>query len=140
MEKITHHALCPIYLSGDHNPPGIQSLIDLLPHYPRRHLYLLVGMGRDKNLDGILRPLFALENASVFLTQSPFQGRALTAEPGGYGDWLARAKGASASPEIALAKIRDLATAEDLIVVTGSLYLVGFFKNLFGRGTEGAIE
>ncbi len=37
-------APCPVYVSGDHNPAGVASLIELLAAYPRKHLHLLVGM------------------------------------------------------------------------------------------------
>ena len=114
-----------IFLSGDHNPQGIQSLLEILPHYPRNHLFILVGIGKDKDRDGILGPLFDLKDTSIFLTETPFRGLSLQE----YGPWLNQPQSqAFAKPLEALQKIADQATAEDLILVTGSLYLVGLIQ------------
>ncbi len=112
---------CPVYLSGDHNPDGVRSLLEILPHYPRQHLFILVGVGRDKDLDGILTPLAQLPHSSLFLTQTPFRGRSLAE----YGEWRSRAQGAWTDPREALQVLLAQATPLDCILVTGSLYLVG---------------
>lgn len=114
-------APCPVYLSGDHNPQGMDSLLEILPAYPRRKLHLLVGVGRDKDLDGILKGLFELKDARVYLTETPFRGRPLAA----YGSWLQRAEGAWKDPGKAIEGVLDRAQPGDRVVVTGSLYLVG---------------
>ena len=125
MERIQHpKSPCPIYLSGDHNPAGAASLLELLPHFRRRHLFILAGIGKDKDADGILSSLFSLENSSVFLTETPFRGRSLQ----DYGPWLKLARGAAQDPLQALHQIFALAREEDMILVTGSLYLVGFVR------------
>ncbi len=128
MERILHpNCLCPLYFSGDHNPGGIKSLLELLPYYPRNHLYILLGIGKDKDQNGILAPLFKLPDTSIFLTETPFRGRSLNQ----YGSWLDHASGAFLDPLKALKTIMELAKPCDLILITGSLYLVGFLrKNL----------
>jgi dihydrofolate synthase/folylpolyglutamate synthase len=126
MEKLEDASLpCPVYFSGDHNPQGIQSLLELLPHYSRRHLFILVGIGKDKNLDGILNPLFSLENRTIFLTETPFRGRSLAE----HRPWNDQAAEALRNPMDAFRKISKQATSEDMILVTGSLYLVGYLKH-----------
>lgn len=115
----------PLYLSGDHNPQGIASLIELLPYYPRKHLYLLFGAAEDKNLDLMLEPLFRLENTSIALTETPYRSRPLAH----YGKWIHQACIADPNPLSALAQLRQLSSPHDLIVVTGSLYLVGLIKS-----------
>jgi dihydrofolate synthase/folylpolyglutamate synthase len=117
-------APCPVYLSGDHNPQGVASLLELLRYYPRRHLHLLVGVGKDKDLDGILGPLAGLPDTSLYLTETPFRGRVLE----DYGEWLGRARMSDADPARALQRIFSLASPDDLVVVTGSLYLVGLLS------------
>ena len=53
MERVQlPQAPCPIYLSGDHNPQGVASLIELLPAYPREQLHLLVGVGSRQGSRG----------------------------------------------------------------------------------------
>lgn len=118
----------PLYLSGDHNASGVMSLIELLPYYPRRHLHLLVGIGHDKNLEEMLIPLFNISHASVYFTETPFKTRRLA----GYGCWLKHARGAWPEPIEALIEVQKHAYQQDLIIVTGSLYLVGAIqKKLF---------
>ncbi|MEO5970633.1 MAG: hypothetical protein ABIQ95_11955, partial [Bdellovibrionia bacterium] len=133
MEKVVGAKPCPTYLSGDHNPQGAESLVQLLKYYKRKHLYILVGVGKDKDLDGILAPLFslrgnsekdALENTSVFLTETPFKGRATE----DYGKWKNLASDVSKDSVALLRKIQDLAGPDDMIVVTGSLYLIGYLR------------
>ncbi len=128
MEKIHAPSLpCPVYLSGDHNPDGIRSLIEILKYFQFRHLYIIVGVGKDKDRDGILGPLFDLERASVFLTETPFKGCLIQ----NYGPWLEKAANAHADPMKALHDVRNRANSDDLIVVTGSLYLVGAIRHAF---------
>ncbi len=125
MEKISSTQTgCPIYVSGDHNPQGIQSLLELLTDYPRNHLFILAGIGKDKDQDGILNPLFSLENSSIYLTEIPFRGRSIN----DYGSWLNHAQGAWPDPMQALQELIKLAKPNDMILVTGSLYLVGYIK------------
>jgi len=115
---------CPIYLSGDHNVDGIKSLLELLPYYPRNRLYILVGVVQDKDLNGILSPLSSIPNSSLFLTETSFRTRPLSQ----YDDWLTRADGSFKSPEDALLHLISIAKSNDMILVTGSLYLVGQLK------------
>jgi dihydrofolate synthase/folylpolyglutamate synthase len=124
MEEIPHAKPCPIYLSGDHNVQGAESLVDLLRHYQRRHLYILAGIGLDKDLDGIMSVLFTLEKSSIFLTETPFKGRSIH----DYGRWTQQAQGTFQNPLDGLSKIQTLATESDLIVITGSLYLIGAIR------------
>ncbi|MEW6057810.1 MAG: cyanophycin synthetase [Bdellovibrionota bacterium] len=116
-----------LYLSGDHNPQGIESLVQLLKDYPRNHLHLIVGVGREKDLDGILRPLQKLPDASLYLTETPFRGRRIQE----YGEWLKSCQGAWPDPQQALQEVLRSADPRDMIVVTGSLYLVGQIRKLF---------
>lgn len=115
---------CPVYLSGDHNPSGVQSLLELLPHYPRKHLYVLVGIGKDKNWNDILLKLFSIPDSSIFLTETPFRGCSIQQ----YGKWLDHAQSVSPDSLESFKKITEIATAEDMILVTGSLYLVGLLR------------
>jgi dihydrofolate synthase/folylpolyglutamate synthase len=129
MEKHKGAKPCPTYSSGDHNSQGAKSLVQLLKYYKRKHLYILVGVGRDKDLDGILAPLFSLKDASddtsIFLTETPFKGRSVE----DYGKWRNLASGASKDSVGMLRKIQTLACPEDMILVTGSLYLVGYLRS-----------
>lgn len=118
-----------VYLSGDHNAPGVQSLLELLPAYPADRWHILVGIGKDKDADGVLGPLFAVPGAQVHLTETPFRGRALS----DYGVWGTRAAGLWPDPLEGLATLIARAQPNDRILVTGSLYLVGAVKEWLER-------
>jgi dihydrofolate synthase/folylpolyglutamate synthase len=115
-----------VYLSGDHNPQGAQSLVELLQFMPRRHLHLLVGIGRDKDVEAMLECFATLHDVSIYLTETPVRGRSL----GEYGRWAERASGAWSDPREALRAVLARAVADDAVVITGSLYLVGEFCSL----------
>lgn len=123
MEKFDHPGFpCPLFLSGDHNPQGVSSLIELLKFYPYKNLHILVGVGTDKNLDGILNPLWKHPRTHLYLTETPFKGRTIAQ----YGSWAARAKGTWKNPMEGLNYLRtQVAAPGDLVLISGSLYLVG---------------
>ncbi len=62
-----------------------------------------------------------LDGTSVYLTETPFRGRALAE----YGSWLGRVHGAWRDPIEAFEQVLARVSPEDLVVVTGSLNLVG---------------
>jgi dihydrofolate synthase/folylpolyglutamate synthase len=114
-----------VFLSGDHNPQGIESLISILKDFNFNRIFFLVGVGVDKDCDAILQPLFNQKNAKVFLTETPFKGLKISQ----YGKWLAKASGVSANPWLAfLEMLKEMNQESDLAIVTGSLYLVGEIK------------
>ena len=111
-----------VYLSGDHNLQGIESLRDILSELKYRELILVVGIGANKNSDLILRALIDVVGpARLILTQTSFRASGLEA----YGEWRARAEAVFAEPVDALRAAVAMASPDDLILVTGSLYLVG---------------
>ncbi len=111
---------CDAYLSGDHNPQGMQSLVDILNGYQWKKLHLVVGVGHDKSCESMLDLLGQLKNIHFYLTQTPFKGLDIS-------DYPERYKKASMNSDNDVFKIiKSIATEKnDLIVVTGSLYLVG---------------
>lgn len=122
MEKVKLQSVpFPVYLSGDHNPAGIQSLMELLRDYTWNHLYFVVGLGQDKDLGGILEPLTQVERSSLCLTQISYKSRTLA----DYGPWLSRSVISNASVWECFKKLVPSLKSGDMVVVTGSLYLVG---------------
>ncbi len=125
-----------LVLDGAHNPEGAQALARALQtEYPDRKLHLLFGVLGDKDHRPMLRALFG-RCASVHLTpvQNPRSlhptryaedARALCPEVELYG-----------SPEEALRGARMRAAPEDLVVCTGSLFLVGEIRALAGEASR----
>ncbi|MDR2681571.1 MAG: hypothetical protein LBB29_00795 [Holosporaceae bacterium] len=119
-----------IFFSGDHNVPGIESLLELLPYYMygRDHVCFVVGICRDKEHEAILRKLANFPGAKLYLTETPVK----TLKIQEYAtDFLEMAVAVDANPQSALAAAIADAQANDLIVVTGSLYLIGLLKSYF---------
>jgi dihydrofolate synthase/folylpolyglutamate synthase len=113
---------CPVYVSGDHNEQGIESLINILNDFKWKKLHLIVGIGADKDSVSMLRKLSALRDVQLYLTETPFKGLKLENYPEEY-------LKLSVAQEKELQKILNLvaeaASEGDLVLVTGSLYLVG---------------
>lgn len=120
---------CPVYLSGDHNPQGIESLLKLLEHYPRKKIHILLGVAKDKNLDAMMDALLTLPKRKFYITSIAHRSR----QKEDHGLWLNHAEGFWSDPREALDLILKLATPDDMILVTGSLYLVGHIRSLFMR-------
>jgi len=124
MERFQVHKKT-IYLSGDHNLQGVESLAELLRDFKYSKCHILVGLGQNKDADSILRCLQDIPRAELTLTVTPFRGRQLDA----YGAWLQRVHAATDDPLAALQSLLTTANEDDLILVTGSLYLVGHVRS-----------
>lgn len=123
MEPIQWHSCaCPVFLSGDHNVQGIESLTELIKDFHYQKIYFLAGIGKTKDAQQMLELLSQVPNSEIWLTSTPYKGRPLK----DYGNaWLERAAGSSPDPLSAMEHIAHRAGPDDLLVITGSLYLVG---------------
>ena len=110
-----------ILLDGAHNPAAARALASYLERfYSDRRLWLIYGAMRDKAVDEVGGILFPLAHELIFA--APNSSRAL--RPEALLHMAGRGK-ASANVGDALGMARDRASAEDAIVITGSLFLVG---------------
>ena len=111
-----------VFLDGAHNPAGARALAGYLRRFHHgRKKWLIFGAMSDKKLEGIGGTLFPLADELIFT--APGQTRAFRPE-----EILERTgeRRARLAPDIRAAlEMAAGAAAEDLIVVTGSLYLVG---------------
>jgi dihydrofolate synthase/folylpolyglutamate synthase len=114
-----------LVLDGAHNPAAAATLAQALKRdLSYRRLILVLGIMADKDIDGILHRLLPLADAVIF--SRPRYERAASPES------LQRlAKDLSQENYVitdlatAIAKARELAGLEDLIVITGSLFTIG---------------
>lgn len=113
---------CPLYLSGDHNTHGIESLLEILDHLKWENLHLIVGIGVDKDANSILEKLTSLPRVKLYLTETTLKPLKLEDYPT---RWKNRTLRSSAQVKPLLDGITDEAKEEDLVLVTGSLYLIG---------------
>jgi dihydrofolate synthase/folylpolyglutamate synthase len=126
--RLEHVAPNPdIILDGAHNPAGARALAKYLERFYRdRKLHLIYGAMRDKAVEEIGGILFPLAGDLVFV--APAFARAL--RPEALVEIAGRGETAPSVSE-ALARVRQRATADDVIVITGSLFLVGEARALF---------
>lgn len=109
-----------IILDGAHNPAGARALARYLERfYPHRKRWLIYGAMRDKAIEEIAGILFPLANELIFT--APDYSRAL--RPEALQEIAGRGRTA-ASIEAAL-KLAAAAAPDDVVVITGSLFLVG---------------
>jgi dihydrofolate synthase/folylpolyglutamate synthase len=120
-----------IILDGAHNPDAAavvaDYVADLRRSRPGTRLFLVWGMMRDKDREGFLDRLLPHAD-EVIVTQA----RGPRAAPAGELAASVRARGravhVSPDPADAMALARRLAAPDDLILITGSLLLVGEAK------------
>lgn len=128
LEKLNDAPL--IVLDGAHNEPGIQALAQTLKTtFAQREIYVIFAALQDKATDKMLPLLAQVPNVHLVLTQ--FQGprktetatdlaQALTTDVPQYAVW-----------QQALQAVLQAASAEDMIVLTGSLYFVSDVRQYF---------
>jgi dihydrofolate synthase/folylpolyglutamate synthase len=127
-----------IYVDGTHNPAGAREVAVFWEQFlPGRNIYLIYGAMRDKAVDEIAGLLFP--RASAVILTAPAQSRSISApllaEMTGH---HARRFEAIPSPAQALDRALALASPEDVIFITGSLYLVGELRHAwFSRKAAG---
>ncbi|MRR55222.1 MAG: bifunctional folylpolyglutamate synthase/dihydrofolate synthase [Deltaproteobacteria bacterium] len=113
-----------VLLDGAHNPAGAKVLVEGLAEIPRKALILVTGVVGDKDAEGILAPLLPL--ADSVITVSPSVPRGLgsleLAEQCRELGYRALAAGGIAN---GLETAFNQAHPEDLILVCGSLFVVG---------------
>ncbi len=129
-QRTDEHAVCYL-LDGAHNPAGVESLVLTLRHeYEYKRLIVVWGAMLDKDLRKTL-PLIG-DLAGVLLLTRPEGERA--AEPEQLLEHLdaGMQERCECIQEVdqALLRAEALAAAGDLIVVAGSLYLVGAVRKI----------
>jgi dihydrofolate synthase/folylpolyglutamate synthase len=123
-----------VLLDGAHNPAAARELADFVrEELPGRRLRLVYASMRDKAISEISAALFPLAE-QVYLTR-PELGRAARAE-----EILATARIEPQKPMVESVPARAVerachdAAADDVVLVTGSLFLVGAVKQALQEG------
>lgn len=125
-EKINDEPL--IILDGAHNPEGIAELVKTIRHqFKGRDIRLLFGALGDKNLAQMLPPLKKVAS-TLLLTTVPDNPRAATPEQYAQVD-----SEIAIEPDWPVALTRILAdiSTDDVLVITGSLYLISAIRSYF---------
>jgi dihydrofolate synthase/folylpolyglutamate synthase len=127
-----------IYLDGAHNPSGAREIAVFWDtNLAGRKIFLVYGALRDKAVDEIAGLLFP--RASAVILTSPAQSRAISApvlaEMTGH---HARQVDVITDPNRAFERALELASPDDVIFVTGSLYLVGDLRRYWMSRAAGS--
>ncbi len=122
-----------VYLDGTHNPAGSRELVAFWDEqFAGRRIHLVYGAMRDKAVDEVAGLLFP-RAATVLLTESR-QPRALSAEAlAAMTRHLAKSVEIIPEPSAALERALESAAPEDVVFVTGSLYLVGDLRRYWDK-------
>lgn len=124
MERISYKSR-DVFLSGDHNPQGIQSLLEILKNFNFDSVHFVIGTCFDKDCEQMIKLLQSEKNSHIYLTETPEK----TLQIEDYPIYIKSvAEFSSREPILALDAAINRTSEKDLIVVTGSLYLTGFIK------------
>lgn len=131
MEKVSDQPL--IVLDGGHNPDGIEALVSSVKQlYTYDRLILMVAVMKDKDVKEMLNPLLSVCDV-VIATQVQDQPRSFSA------DELAREIKkidsdmpvlTASTAEEGISLMKKQATEKDLLLITGSLYLISEVRPL----------
>lgn len=120
-----HPEIIPaVYFSGDHNPQGASSLFELLGSYPRQpdsRIHFLIGMLENKDREKMLGIYRRVPGSTLTLTDIPGHEASSGSLSNPEVPWIPE-------PMQALRQLLSRAQPQDLVVITGSLYLVGYLK------------
>ena len=124
----------PVFLAdGSHNPQGIETAVESLKmHYPERPVIFLLGVLRDKDIDGILSLLIPASDS--FVTVTPDSPRAMPAEE------LAQKIRSLGKTAVSASSVEDgidiavkSAGTRCIICSLGSLYYMGKVRKYWGK-------
>jgi len=113
-----------VVLDGAQNKASALALVSSIRRFKYDRLVLVLGVSRDKDIKGILEALMPISD-SVVLTRSKITARA--ADPEGIKNLMDPSKetALTAGVEEAMDRALSQARPEDMVLVTGSLFVVG---------------
>lgn len=114
-----------VVLDGAHNPGAAKTLSRTISEdFSYRHLILVIGVMKDKDIQKILQELLPLADYVIY-TRPEYYRAANPEELQNEGEPFGRP--GEVAPTIArgLERAREMADPEDMILVTGSLFTVG---------------
>ena len=119
----TIHIAPQVILDVAHNPDGIKQLVQQIEVTDHHDLHIVIGMVKDKDIENILSML--PRNATYYFTKAQIPRAISEIELAEMGRNAGLIGEAFPEVNIALKVALDRASAKDLIVVCGSVFLVG---------------
>jgi dihydrofolate synthase/folylpolyglutamate synthase len=128
-------ARCPgIVVDAAHTAASARALVSVLAHLPRRRTHLVLSVSADKDLGAILGSLLPEADVVTVTRAEPLRSLdprelALAVRSAAPGVELRVVP----NPHLALRAARETLGSEDLLVATGSFYLAGLARRIFGE-------
>jgi dihydrofolate synthase/folylpolyglutamate synthase len=126
-----------LYLDGTHNPAGARELLKFWEeNFSNRRILLVYGAMRDKAVDEITGVLFP--RADVVILTEPHQPRAVSAAIlAEMTEHFAKSSMVVPDPVKALERALQIASPDDAVFATGSLYMVGELRAYWAQRKHG---
>lgn len=127
-EKISNSPT--IVIDGAHNISAVNEIVTLLAtDFTKGHIYVLMGVLADKQADKMVEKMATVKNVSVVLTKFKGPGKRQAANPEALEKKVESQKGQTVTAVIenwqeALQVIQQKLTADDMLLITGSLYFI----------------
>lgn len=132
LELFERPGRAPVVLDGAHNPDGARALAEALREaFPGRRLVAVLGVLGDKDVDGVVGAVLEVADEAV-VTPSPCGRTAPVDQLASAVLRRGRPVSVASTVEEAIARAETAAGSDDVIVVTGSLYLVGAARDALG--------
>ncbi len=132
LEAICHEPL--VLLDGGHNPGAARELATFIKEeFPRRQVRLVYASMRDKAIREICQSLFPVAE-EIYLTQPQHARAASPQEVLATLDSTPPKLHVEVEPACALKKAFDASAPDDVVLVAGSLFLVGAIKKAQAEG------
>lgn len=133
LERVSEEPL--VLLDGAHNLPGIQALVKTIQDdFKEREVYILVAILADKQYDLMLGELASLGNVHLMVTNFAGPGpKRPSADLKEVAQTLPTKYPVQAAPDwqTGLITISQELSADDVLIVTGSLYFISDVRRLF---------
>ncbi|MCW5205541.1 bifunctional folylpolyglutamate synthase/dihydrofolate synthase [Desulfobulbus sp. F5] len=123
-------------LDGAHNPAGAAALkAALINDFPRQRLLLVWGAMADKDIQTTLRDVAPLADVLILTKAAESERAAHPKQLAAVLPETLQAKATcAASVQVAIEQAKKMATQDDLICISGSLYLIGTARRLLLGG------
>lgn len=120
-----------VLFDGAHNAAGAKALQEFLREFIKRKITLVFGAMRDKDLSEVTSILFPLaENLILTRSENPRSAAPKDLREFAPKDFPAERIFLTENVSDAIKKAREITAPDDLICITGSLYLIGEAKSI----------
>ncbi|MFC6260427.1 bifunctional folylpolyglutamate synthase/dihydrofolate synthase [Levilactobacillus fujinensis] len=136
-ERLTNEPL--IAIDGAHNEPAMVEMVRLLrQHFKQHDIYIVLAVLADKQYEKMVQTLLKVPNVHIIVTQFQGPGKRTAATPQALEDAVASNRRVTMAADwpSALKEAMANISADDLILLTGSLYFISEVRQYFKETDE----